>query len=131
MKDRFIKFPDAAEIVDTKTIFNRIAIFPGVIGAIDCTHIPIVSPGGLNAARFVNREGYYSVNTQLVCDANMKVTNIVARWPGATHDNRTFLNSRLCILLENNPNLSKAENNPNLSKAVCFEIMVMLAVSSC
>ena len=85
--------------------FYRIANILGAISAIDCTHIRIVSPDGQNAARFFNRKGCYSLNTPVVCDANMKVTNIVARWPGATHDRRIFLNSRLCILLENNPNL--------------------------
>ena len=55
------------------------ANFPGVIGAIDCTHIPVINPGGQDSARFVNRKGYYSVNTQVVCDAGMKVTNIVPR----------------------------------------------------
>lgn len=102
-KNQFIKFPDAADMASVKRDFYRMANFPGVIGAIDCTHIPVINPGGQDSARFVNRKGYYSVNTQVVCDAGMKVTNIVAKWPGATHDSRIFQNSRLCVQLENQP----------------------------
>lgn len=45
--------------------------FPGVIGAIDCTHVAIVPPVKVNRENreylFVNRKGYHSINVQLVC----------------------------------------------------------------
>ena len=41
---------------------------PGVVGLIDCTHIPIISPGGDNAELFRNRKGYFSINVQAICD---------------------------------------------------------------
>jgi len=41
-----IVFPDTAgEIRRTQTNFYRIARFPRVVGALDCTHIKIQSPG--------------------------------------------------------------------------------------
>lgn len=43
---RYIKFPgnqDERNVVQTN--FYRLARFPKVIGALDCTHIPIQSPG--------------------------------------------------------------------------------------
>ncbi|KAK6312793.1 hypothetical protein J4Q44_G00161400 [Coregonus suidteri] len=42
--------------------------FPGVLGAIDCTHILIHNPGGENGELFRNRKGYCSINVQAVCD---------------------------------------------------------------
>lgn len=33
---------------------------PGVVGQIDCTHIPIISLGRDNAELFSNRNGYFS-----------------------------------------------------------------------
>lgn len=43
---RYIKMPSTAEeIAETKIAFYRIAKFPKTIGAIDCTHIRIQSPG--------------------------------------------------------------------------------------
>ena len=72
-----------------------------VIGAIDCTHIRVQSPGGEDAARVVNRKGYYSINVQVICDASQRITNIVARWPGSTHDSRIYQNSRIAQVLNN------------------------------
>ncbi|XP_031353425.1 putative nuclease HARBI1 isoform X2 [Photinus pyralis] len=64
--------------------FYNIARFPRVIGAIDCTHVRIQSPGGDNAEYFRNRK------------------DVVARWPGSTHDQTVFNNSRIHARLETN-----------------------------
>ena len=74
---------------------------PGIIGAIDGTHIRIKSPGGDNQRRYINRKGWPSINVQAVCDRQMIFRNIVARWSGSTHDSRIFNNSRLCQKLQN------------------------------
>ena len=39
--------------------------FPGIIGAIDCTHIRIECPGRRDAQRFYNRKHFYSFNVQV------------------------------------------------------------------
>lgn len=57
----FIKFEDANDMHQTFNEFYQIAKFPKVIGAIDCTHVRIQSPGGENAERFRNRKGYFSL----------------------------------------------------------------------
>ena len=44
---------------------------------------------------FVNRKPFYSINVQAVCDSDAFITNIVARWPGSTHDSRIFENSNI------------------------------------
>ncbi|CAH0719086.1 unnamed protein product, partial [Brenthis ino] len=41
---QFIKFPNVSEQGNVKVMYHRIAGFPGVIGCIDCTHIPIKNP---------------------------------------------------------------------------------------
>ena len=68
--------------------------FPGVIGCVDCTHIK-VSPPAYNAEIYRCRKGYFSINVQAVCDAQLKFTNVIARWPGSTHDSTIFNNSPL------------------------------------
>lgn len=45
--------------------FKSIRNFPGVIGAIDCTHIRIKKTGGSLAQYYINRKGYYSLNIQV------------------------------------------------------------------
>lgn len=41
-----------------------------------------------------------SINVQISCNSAQKITNVVARWPGSTHDARVFNNSNLCQILE-------------------------------
>lgn len=68
--------------------------------------------GGEDAEIYRNRKGWFSINTQVICNANLKLLDIVARWPGSAHDNTIFNNSRIrrkfeegnfpnCILLGN------------------------------
>ena len=66
-----------------------------MIGAIGCTHVRIICPNKENAMAFVNRKQFYSINVQAVCDSDAFITNIVARWPGSTHDSRIFENSNI------------------------------------
>ncbi|XP_023931601.1 putative nuclease HARBI1 [Lingula anatina] len=100
LKPQFIRFPEGQELQNMKLGFWRIAGFPGVVGAIDCTHIKIPSPGGVDAELYRNRKGYFSINVQAVCGYNLEMLHIVARWPGSVHDARIFDNSRLCAQLE-------------------------------
>ena len=43
----------------------------------------------------MNRKGFFSINCQPTCSANMMITNVVARWSGGTHDSRIFKEFRL------------------------------------
>ena len=65
-------------------------------GIIDCTHIPIKSPGGQFAELYRNRKGWMSLNVQLICGPRMEILDIVSRWPGSSHDSRIFANSAIC-----------------------------------
>ncbi|XP_051165640.1 putative nuclease HARBI1 [Leptopilina boulardi] len=91
-----IKLPASPqEISATQIDFYAIARFPRVIAAFNCTHIKVQSFGGNEAEIFRNRKGYFSINVQATCDANLKFSNIVARWPGSAHDATILNNSRL------------------------------------
>ncbi|XP_048879280.1 putative nuclease HARBI1 [Brienomyrus brachyistius] len=76
-----------------------IAGFPGVVGVIDGTHICIITPSE-NEDVFVNRKRFHSINTQLVFSADYKILDIVAKWPGSTHDARILSESGLKQLFE-------------------------------
>lgn len=92
----FITMPQTREgILQAQVAFHNVARFPKVVGAMDCTHIRLRSPGGDNAEIFRNRKGYFSLNVQAVCSANMEFTDLVARWPGSSHDSTIFNNSVL------------------------------------
>lgn len=90
-RNEFIKFPTGVQERESeRTAFNSERLFPGVIGLIGATHIPIVSPGGEQAEQFRNEEGYFSINVQIICKSNMQFSHIVARWPGSTSDSMIF-----------------------------------------
>lgn len=90
----YIYMPRTPEtILDVQLEFYRIARFPKVVGSLDCTHIEIESPGGNEAEYYRNRKGWFSWNVQTICDANLRILDIVARWPGSTHDQTIFNNS--------------------------------------
>lgn len=95
-----IRFPQGNALLHVQRGFMDIGGIPGIVGAIDCTHIPIQSPGGMNAELYRNRKGFYSINVQAICDHQCNFTNIVARWPGSTHDSRIFDNSNICAKFE-------------------------------
>ncbi|KAB0795114.1 hypothetical protein PPYR_04886 [Photinus pyralis] len=73
--------------------------FPGIIGAIDCTHVAIQSPPVHHpeypAIVFYNRKGYYSINTQIICSADLKILNVNARFPGSVHDSAIWTTSAI------------------------------------
>ncbi|KAK0152980.1 putative nuclease HARBI1 [Merluccius polli] len=76
---QFIKFPITdAESIRTKQKLFEIAGFPNA---------PSDEEDG-----FVNRKNFHSINTQVICDAT-QVTDLVARWPGSTHDSFILMNS--------------------------------------
>lgn len=91
LSHKYIKFPDTEE-ERQKVMYSFFCMtgFPGVLGAIDCTHVPIQSVGGDAAEVYRNRKGYFSINVQLVCNHDLYITDVVARWPGSVHDSTVF-----------------------------------------
>ncbi|XP_041347268.1 putative nuclease HARBI1 [Gigantopelta aegis] len=67
--------------------FLQIAGFPGVVGVIDGTHVRIQAPHK-DEPEFVNRKHFHSLNVQVIFDAEYKLMDVVAKWPGSTHDAR-------------------------------------------
>lgn len=102
MRPTFIKLPrNSEEIRETQNKFYEIAWFPRVISGIDGSHIRIQSPGGNTAEEFRNRKGYFSFNVQAMCNADFMFQDIVARWPGSSHDSMIFAYSSIKFYLEN------------------------------
>ena len=70
------------------------------MGCVDGTHIQIPSPS-LNPVDFINRKNYYSINVQVVCDHQLKINNLVAKWPGSAHDSWILQQSQVWTNFEN------------------------------
>ncbi|KAK3095416.1 hypothetical protein FSP39_014413 [Pinctada imbricata] len=95
----YIKWPDNLEKRTIKRGFFDIAGFPGVIGAVDGTHVRIIGPSEHENV-YVNRKGFHSLNIQGICDHQGRFRNIVAKWPGSNHDSFIFRESDLGAFLE-------------------------------
>ncbi|KAK4874307.1 hypothetical protein RN001_013667 [Aquatica leii] len=88
---RYLKFPRGEDSQLTlKRRFMEKYHFPGVIGCIDCTHVAVIAPPlehpQYPGYAYLNRKGYYSINVQIICDANLSILNCNAMYPGSTHD---------------------------------------------
>jgi len=95
-----IKFPEIVGAANTinQEFFNKSGI-PNVLGIVDGTHINIMAPWE-NEPSFVNRKQNHSINTQVICDHNYKIQDLVAEWPGSCHDSYIFRNSGICRRFE-------------------------------
>ena len=98
----YIKFPSNEEIRTVKQNFFAISRFPGVVGTIDGTHIPILKPSGDDYEEYRCRKGFFSINVQAVSSSNLQFFNIVSRWKGSTHDARIWQNSSQCYRFNKN-----------------------------
>ncbi|XP_056003022.1 putative nuclease HARBI1 [Ostrea edulis] len=100
LASRFIKWPSTeGEKSNIKKGFYAIAKFPGVIGAIDGTHVRIMGPSEHEPV-YVNRKGFHSINTQAICNHEGRFINIVAKWPGSNHDSFIFRESNIGTYFE-------------------------------
>ncbi|KAG8181030.1 hypothetical protein JTE90_024776 [Oedothorax gibbosus] len=103
MFQEYIYFPSSPqELAQIKLDFYQYCQLPGVIGAIDCTHVAIIAPPDDDhhmERNFVNRKNFHSINVQIVSDNNLKILNINAKFPGSTHDAFIWRASNLKTLL--------------------------------
>ncbi|XP_017468618.1 PREDICTED: putative nuclease HARBI1 [Rhagoletis zephyria] len=87
LAQRYIILPTTLEQQNiVKQRFFNATRFPGVLGAIDCTHVKIKKPSSDVEYCYINRKGYFSKNVQLVCDFDLNILGCFARYGGSTHD---------------------------------------------
>lgn len=65
-----------------------------------CVYTTISFLGGPEAENY-RISKTYTIKVQLICDANLCINNIVARWPGSSHDYHVFYHSIIRNRLEN------------------------------
>lgn len=95
-----IQFPNNLEKLETnRRGFWDVHRFPGCIGCIDCTHVAIVPPMKADLLYpehiYVNRKGYHSINTQLICNAEKEIISVNAKFPGSTADSYIWNNCNI------------------------------------
>ncbi|KAK4319237.1 hypothetical protein Pmani_009802 [Petrolisthes manimaculis] len=101
----FIVWPQGKELMDIADGFLRKTGFPGVVGIIDGTYIPIAGPRdkGATRAMYKNKNGIVSVQLQAICDNNMAFTDIVVGYPGSVLDGDVYCSTPTRQLVESLP----------------------------
>ncbi len=92
--NQFVRFPTGNEVNAVKAGFYDVAHFPNVLGLVDGSHVRIMAPHR-NEPDYVNRKKYHSINAQIICNDENMITNVVANWPGSTHDSRILRESEI------------------------------------
>ncbi|XP_067207117.1 putative nuclease HARBI1 [Linepithema humile] len=104
---QWIRFPTTLQEIQqiVQRNYNNTTI-PGLIGFVDGTNIAIKVPVD-HEGLYVNRKGYHAQHVQIICDTDMYILNILARYPGSTHDSFVWRNSYVRHLLQ----MQHANNN--------------------
>ncbi|XP_024891430.1 putative nuclease HARBI1 [Temnothorax curvispinosus] len=101
--ERYIKWPEPHAMINFEREFHQLSGFPGVIGAIDGSHIAISAPIE-NADSYINRKGYHSIVLQGICDYKLKFIDVFTGLCGCVHDARVWRLSHIKQLITNDEN---------------------------
>lgn len=86
-------FPNDVSVMHAMTrTFDR---FPGIIGCVDGTYIPMIGKTGPRRDSYICRKGFPALHAQIVCDNDLRILDITTGYPGSVHDARVFKNSSL------------------------------------
>jgi len=91
---RYIKIPTGDSLKEVVNSFQHKWGFPLCGGAVDGTHIPIMSPHDFLADYF-NCKGWHSIIMQGMVDHLYRFSDVYIGWPGRVHDARVLGNSTL------------------------------------
>ena len=91
---KYVMIPVGAALRENVEAFKTELGFPQCVGAVDGTHIPIISPQKC-PADYYNRKGWHSIILQGTVDHAGRFIDIYVGWPGRVHDARVFSNSSL------------------------------------
>lgn len=94
---KYIRFPTTlAEVASTKRDFMLNYHMPGIVCAVDGTHVAIRKPSAAqNGYIFYNRKHFYSLNVLAACNANQLIVFANANYPGSVHDSAIYQMSEL------------------------------------
>ncbi|RCN40153.1 transposase, IS4 family [Ancylostoma caninum] len=95
----YIYWPSERERRELRRLYYEKYRLPGVVGAIDGTHIPIQAPH-LNKEDYINRKRFHSINAGVIADFNGRIRWVSTKWPGSAHDSRVFKTSSLYTQLK-------------------------------
>lgn len=98
---KYVKFPQTEdEITSVSAKFEEDSGFKNCIGIIDGTHVALTALRKEIEHGYINRKGFHSLNVQIICESELRITNVNARYPGRNHDSYIYGNSQIYTHLE-------------------------------
>ena len=88
----YIRIPTGSDAMAIVQGFRESWGFPQCFGAIDGSHIPILTPEH-SPMDYYNRKGFHSIVLQALVDHDYRFMNVYVGWPGSVHDARILANS--------------------------------------
>lgn len=86
---QYIQWPSEARREEISTVMS-LEGFPGCVGFVDGTNIPLYQRPGLDGETFFDRKKRYSLYCQVVCDCDRRIIALYSGWPGSCHDQKVF-----------------------------------------
>lgn len=96
MSATYVTWPNRHERNVMKRVCHQISEFPGIVGIMDASHVPILAPIEDRAAHRNYHHGY-SIKVQTVVDHNYVVRDAYIGEAGSLHDARVFRRSPLYL----------------------------------
>lgn len=102
----FIYWPRGNDMIQNKIKFEKLRkiIFPGVVGCIDGTYIPIKGKKSEQIS-YCTRKKFPAMILQAICDSEYKFIDIFVGWPGSSHDARVWRNSPIYHKISNDSSM--------------------------
>jgi hypothetical protein len=99
-KNDVVHWPDAQEKENIKSRIRVKHGFQNCIGIIDGTLIGLATKPSVFGESYFCRKHIYAINVQIICDDRGRIRYYYGGWPGSTHDNRAWRNSKVFLDVE-------------------------------
>ncbi|KAE8738906.1 hypothetical protein FOCC_FOCC015607 [Frankliniella occidentalis] len=90
LSERYVRWPLPGERIAISDGCERRSGFPGVVGAVDASYIPLCTAPVIEPQRYINRHHDYAVSLQGVVDPTLVFRDIYVGEPRSLHDSRVF-----------------------------------------
>ena len=95
-RDEYITWPSTGERKAIARRIRDISGLPNCVGIIDGTLFPLsFCPQTTDSPDYKGRKHGYTLSGVIICDDNRLIRYYNMGWPGSTHDNRIFRNTRV------------------------------------
>lgn len=94
-KNDVIRWPSEDEKLNISNEIKQQYGLPNCIGIMDGTLLRLQYAPLIHPENYHSRKGFYAVQALIICDHTCRINHVYVGWPGSTHDNRVWRNSKV------------------------------------